>query len=192
MRRALAVLMVVVLGVAAGCSSDDDGGGDGGSGNGNGAEASGPTTTVPRGEVVTYDDLSANHVDHRVDYAQTPPVGGDHAEVWQTCQFYGEPIVSEAGVHSLEHGAVWITFRPDLPADQVALIQEYAAQPDTLASPWADGELPAPIVISAWGAQIQLDSLPDPRADEFITTYRKSLDAPEPNAPCHSGTTFTE
>jgi hypothetical protein len=189
MRRALSVLFVtiVVLG-AAGCGGDDDEG----SGEGTGGEPSGPTTTVARGEVVTYDDLSANHVDRRVDYAQTPPVGGDHAEVWQTCGFYDRPIVSEAGVHSMEHGAVWITFRPDLPDDQIALIRQYADQPDTLASPWADGELPAPVVLSAWGAQIQLDALPDPRADAFITEYRKSLDAPEPNAPCHSGTTFTE
>jgi len=188
MRRALSVLFVsiVVLG-AAGCGGDDDEG----SGSGD-ASTSGPTTTVPRGEVITYDDLSADHVGNRVDYAQTPPVGGNHAEVWQTCGFYDQPIVSEAGVHSLEHGAIWITFRPDLPADQVALIQQYADQPDTLASPWADGELPAPVVLSAWGAQIQLDSLPDPRADAFITEYRKALSAPEPNAPCHGGTTFTE
>ena len=177
----------MLLLVGAACSGDDDdetGGTD--------DSAGGPTSSVPRGEVVTYDGLSRNHVDHRVDYAQIPPVGGDHAQVWQTCAFYDQPIVTEAGVHSLEHGAVWITFRPDLPADQVALVQAYAEQPDTLASPWADGELPAPVVISAWGAQIQLDSLPDPRADDFITRFRKSLDAPEPNAPCHSGTTFTE
>jgi hypothetical protein len=186
MRWGVCLLMVTVMGVAAGCSGDDDGGAGTG---GDGAEV---TTTVPRGEVVTYDDLSANHVGHRVDYAQTPPVGGDHAEVWQTCGFYDQPIVSEAGVHSLEHGAVWITFRPDLPADQVALVRQYAEQPDTLASPWGDGDLPAPVVLSAWGAQIQLDSLPDPRADAFITQYRKALSAPEPNAPCHSGTTFTE
>lgn len=187
MRRGLGLLFVVLLVVVGACSGDDDSGGTGG----NSTDA-GPTTTVPRGEVITYDGLSRNHVDHRVDYPQTPPVGGDHAEVWQTCAFYDKPIVTEAGVHSLEHGAVWITFRPDLPADQVALIQAYAEQPDTLASPWGGGDLPAPIVISAWGAQIQLDSLPDPRADDFITTYRKSLEAPEPNAPCHSGTTFTE
>ncbi|HEY8544619.1 MAG TPA: DUF3105 domain-containing protein [Acidimicrobiales bacterium] len=185
MRRALSVMLVVAALTAAACGGDDDGGDD--------ADASsGPTTTVPRGEVVTYDGLSANHVDHRVDYAQTPPVGGDHAEVWQTCGFYDRPIVSEAGVHSLEHGAVWITYRPDLPADQIDLIRQYAEQPDTLASPWADGELPAPVVLSAWGAQIQLDGLPDPRADQFITQYRKAMTAPEPNAPCHSGTTFTE
>ena len=186
MRRGLQSVLVLslLLGGVTACSGGDD--------DDAGTDSGGPTTTVPRGAVITYDVPSANHVDRRVDYPQTPPVGGDHAAVWQTCGFYDAPIVSEAGVHSLEHSAVWITFRPDLPADQVALIEAYAAQPYTLASPWGDDDLPAPIVLSAWGAQVQLDSLPSAEADAFITTYRQSPEAPEPNAPCTGGTTFTE
>ena len=188
MRRGLqsVLVMSLLLGGVAACSGDDDDGDDVGS------ESQGPTTTVPRNVVVTYEVSDSSHVDRRVDYPQTPPVGGNHADVWQTCGFYDAPIVSEAGVHSMEHGAVWITFRPDLPADQVALIEDYASQPYTLASPWGDDGLPAPIVLSAWGAQIQLDALPSAEADAFLTTYRQSLDAPEPGAPCSGGTTFTE
>jgi hypothetical protein len=186
MRRGLSLALTVCLAAAfAACSGDDDGLLDG-------DETEQTTPTVPRGVVQTYDIEDKTHVDTRVDYEQTPPVGGNHAGVWQTCGFYDRPIVSEAGVHSLEHGAVWITFRPDLPADQVALIQAYAAQPYTLASPWGGDDLPAPVVLSAWGAQIQLDELPDPKADDFLNQYREGLDAPEPGAPCDGGTTFTE
>lgn len=183
MRRGLSVLLAVLLvGAMGACSGDDDSSDN---------SDSGPTTTVPRGQIITYEVDGKTHVDHTVDYAQTPPVGGDHAAVWQTCGFYERPIVTEAGVHSMEHGAVWITFRADLPADQIAQIQAYAEQAYTLASPW-DGDLPAPIVLSAWGAQLQLDTLPDAKADEFITTYRQALSAPEPGAPCDGGTHFME
>lgn len=181
MRWGSSLLTVCLVAGLVACSgdSDDD-------------AADTPTTTVPRGVVQTYQVEHKNHVDHTVNYPVTPPVGGDHAAVWQTCGFYDSPIVKEAGVHSMEHGAVWITFQPGLPAEQVALVAAYAEQPYTLASPWGDGNLPAPVVLSAWGAQIQLDSLPDPKADAFITQYRQALSAPEPGAPCDGGTTFTE
>jgi hypothetical protein len=189
MRRGFALVLAGVLMVGfTACSGDDDDA----AGTNNNSSNDTPAESVPRGVVKTYEGLNRTHVDHRVDYPQTPPVGGDHAGVWQTCGFYGKPIVTEAGVHSLEHGAVWITFRPDLPAQQVALIQTFAEQPYVLASPWAGGDLPAPVVLSAWGAQVQLDSLPSPAAADFITKYRQSVDAPEPGAPCDGGTTFTE
>lgn len=137
--------------------------------------------------VETFEIESRNHVEERVDYAQTPPVGGDHAPVWQDCGAYNEPIFSEVGVHSLEHGAVWITYRPDLPEQQRAAIDDLAGEEYVLASPWADDELPAPVVLSAWGAQLQVDDPADDAVAEFIETYAQSNDAPEPGAACTGG-----
>lgn len=182
--------LVLALAITAtGCGGDDDDSADAGTG-----DAATTTTSIVIGEVQTFDVPSRNHSDEVQTYPQTPPVGGDHAPTWQNCGFYSSPIYKEAGVHSMEHGAVWITFRADLPADQVAQIQTYAQQPYTLASPWdpADGELPAPVVLSAWGAQLALESLPDPKADEFLTTYRQSLEAPEPGAACTGGIDATK
>ena len=34
---------------------------------------------------------------------------GEHNPVWQNCGFYNKPVRDESAVHSLEHGAVWIT-----------------------------------------------------------------------------------
>ena len=180
---------LLLVGAAVGCSGDDDD-----SAAAAGESGGGPATTVVIGQVQTFDVPSRSHSDKVQNYPQTPPVGGDHAPVWQNCGFYPTPIYKEAGVHSMEHGAVWITYKPDIPEDQLGLIQQYAAQPYTLATPWdpADGELPAPIVFSAWGAQLPLSSLPAPEADAFLTTYRQSLDAPEPGAPCTGGLDVTK
>lgn len=182
------VVAVLLLGtVGAGCGGDDDdGAGEGGK---EGPEPRGPMVI---GEVETYDDhLLATHVDKPVEYRLTPPVGGPHWQAWQDCGFYDQPVRSEAAVHSMEHGAVWITYRPDLPADQVEQIRALAEQPYVLASPWEDDSLPAPIVLSAWGAQLGVRSLPSPGADTFLTAYREGSSAPEPGAPCTGGLAVT-
>jgi hypothetical protein len=192
---ALALSVVVAVGALGACSGDDDDS-DSSGGEGDGGplavEDTTPVEPLPIGEVRTFDVASNNHVDTPVDYPQSPPVGGDHAPLWQDCGYYDRPIFSEAGVHSLEHGAVWLTFAPDLPADQLSQVQTLAQQPYTLASPWIETELGAPIVLSAWGAQLAVDSLPNPAAEEFLATYREAETAPEPGAPCTNGFSETQ
>ena len=68
-----------------------------------------PDAGEPEG-TKTFTGLEQTHVDTPVNYPQTPPVGGPHNPQWQTCAFYDKPIMVERGVHSMEHGAVWITY----------------------------------------------------------------------------------
>ena len=62
-----------------------------------------------------FSGLTAGHTAETVTYAQVPPVGGDHSDIAQNCGIYDKPVPNENAVHSLEHGAVWITYQPDLP-----------------------------------------------------------------------------
>jgi hypothetical protein len=95
---------------------------------------------------------AGNHTEADVDYEQNPPVGGAHNPVWQNCGYYDQPVRDENAVHSLEHGAVWITYSPDLPQDQVDHLREIAENETyVLVSPRDD--LPSPVVASAWGKQ---------------------------------------
>ena len=58
---------------------------------------------------------------------------------------------NETAVHTLEHGAVWITYQPDLPQEQKDTIRELVeAQTCVLASPYEG--LDAPVVASAWAS----------------------------------------
>ena len=126
------------------------------------------------------------HVQTPVIYPQTPPVGGNHAPIWQNCGFYDRPIANENAVHSLEHGAVWITYRPDVPLEEVEFLHQFARrQPYTLVSPFPDAS--APVVASAWGHQLQLDSGKDPRLSQFVRLFRIDLQAPERGGPCTGG-----
>lgn len=139
------------------------------------------------GGVESFENLSRNHAEGTVSYDQTPPVGGEHNSVWQNCGFYSEPIRSENAVHSLEHGAVWITYRPDLPQGQVDEIQRLASDNTyVLASPYPD--LDAPVVASAWGKQLRLESADDPDLERFVSAYAQGPQTPEPGAVCTGGT----
>jgi hypothetical protein len=144
--------------------------------------------TEPPSGVEEFDvGTAGKHTQANVDYEQQPPAGGEHNPVWQNSGFYEEPVRNETAVHTLEHGAVWITYNPDLPQDQRDALREIVeAQDCLLASPYPG--LDTPIVASAWGAQVRLDSVDDPNLQNFIGFYRKGPQTPEPGAACTRGT----
>jgi hypothetical protein len=130
------------------------------------------------------------HLAGPIDYTESPPVGGTHNVVWQNCGIYDAPIHNEHAVHSLEHGAVWITYRPDLPPDQVQMLKSAASDDFMLLSPYPG--LASPVVASAWNHQIRLDGAADPRLQRFIDRYKNNPDTtPEFGAPCAGGTRAT-
>lgn len=124
----------------------------------------------------------AQHTDDPITYEQTPPVGGPHRAAWLNCGIYEQPVPSENAVHSLEHGAVWITYDPALPADQVDRLRNAVPTTYMVVSPFPG--LDVPVVASAWGYQLKLDSVDDPRLNAFIEEYRLGPQTPEPGAAC--------
>jgi hypothetical protein len=135
---------------------------------------------------------AGDHTPDPVDYEQNPPVGGPHNPVWQNSGFYGSPVQNETAVHTMEHGGVWITYSPDLPQDEKDAIREIVEGRDCLlASPYPDLPEGAQIVASSWNTQLRLDDVEDPRLDQFIQTYRRGTQTPEPGASCSGGTSET-
>ncbi|MFX1821295.1 DUF3105 domain-containing protein [Pseudarthrobacter sp. CC4] len=137
--------------------------------------------------VQTFTGLSRNHVQTSVDYPQEPGVGGDHAGIWTNCGVYTTPVNEQSAVHSLEHGAVWLTYKPDLPAAEIAALTGLARdKPYVLLSP--DSAQKAPVMATAWGTQLALTGTDDARIPVFIRAYAQSPNAPEPGAACTGGT----
>ncbi len=129
---------------------------------------------------------SATHVETRVDYpgaASKAPDAGNHNPLPQTCAVYTAPIVNEHAVHSLEHGAVWITYRPDLPADQVATLAALAeGNPYRLLSPYPGQS--SPVALQAWGRRIEVPSAGDARVQRFVDDYTNGPQTREKGASC--------
>ncbi|MEV7086724.1 DUF3105 domain-containing protein [Streptomyces sp. NPDC093085] len=133
-------------------------------------------------------DLGRNHVTEAVSYPMTPPVGGDHNPVWMNCNgdVYKEAIPDVNAVHSLEHGAVWVTYNDKASdADVKALSEKVAKTPYTLMSPVKDQK--GALMLSAWGKQVTVDSADDSRVQQFFTKYVQGEQTPEPGAACTGG-----
>lgn len=132
--------------------------------------------------------LARDHVTTPVTYAQVPPVGGQHNPVWLNCGIYNNPVPNENGVHDLEHGAVWITYQPTLDAASIKTLVKLAKSFKTYVTLSPYPNLPNKVVASAWGIQLKLDSVTDPRLKEFIQTYREGPQTPEQGGVCTGGT----
>ena len=129
-----------------------------------------------------------SHAKGRLTYTETPPVGGVHNPFWQNCGIYDTQIAPENAVHSLEHGAVWITYQPNLAADQVQKLQGFVKdQTYMLVSPYQYGALEKPLYLVAWNHSLALDSADDPRIPVFIKKYRNNPELVEFGASCTGG-----
>ncbi len=138
-------------------------------------------------EVVQFPRPSRGHeANLDLPFGELPPAGGTHDPAWANCGIYDEPLNTANAIHSMEHGAVWITYQPDLSTDQIAAIQDAArGQTFLLVSPYPEQR--SPIVLTGWGVQLEVDDVNDERVAQFIERYRLGPSTPERGAACTNG-----
>jgi hypothetical protein len=184
---AVALLLAGTLGACGGAGSDADSAMPQPS-SGDRVPTSGgePAAPAPEGieGVEAFVIPSRNHTQAALEYDHLPPAGGDHFPVPGTCGFYSSDAPPlELLVHDIEHGAIWIAYRPDVSDDQLATLRDLVArEAKVTATPFED--MDAPLTVTAWGRQMPLETVDDPRLPQFITTYRNGPEAPEPGAAC--------
>ncbi|MHB9862330.1 DUF3105 domain-containing protein [Streptomyces sp. YIM S03343] len=150
---------------------------------------SGHFTTGKDGVQVWSGKLSRTHVTTTVNYPMHPPVGGNHNPVWLNCNgnVYTSPVKDVNAVHSLEHGAVWVTYNSKaVKSDIAALAAKVKQTPYTLMSPYPSQS--GTIMLSAWGHQLTVKSASDPAVNKFFSSYVQGSQTPEPGASCTGGT----
>jgi hypothetical protein len=134
-----------------------------------------------------------NHVEGNLTYNTTPPTGGNHSQYWADCSgtVYPNAIANENAVHMLEHGAVWITYKPGLAQDQIDTLSKLVTGQDRMAmSPYPD--LKTNISLQSWDYQLFVDSATDPRIEKFILALRfNPKTTPESSATCSQPTFIT-
>lgn len=143
------------------------------------------TPAQPIAGVQHYTHPDRSHTTEKVTYSETPPTGGNHAPVWVACtgNAYDTPVPNEQAVHSLEHGAVWITYQPTIGNTAIAALKK-RLRSYSFMSPFPDQK--SPIVLTAWNNQLSLDSADDPRIDRFLKQFVLGAQTPEPGASCNA------
>jgi hypothetical protein len=166
-------------------SGDDDGAADA---KAKAAASAGRFSTGADGVRTWKGKLGRTHVAKRVEYPTVPPVGGDHNQVWMNCDgdVYTHPIDDMNAVHSLEHGAVWVTYNSKAAkADVAALAAKVEKTPYTLMSP--DDDQADPIMLTAWGHQRTVTGAGDAHVNAFFEKFVQGAQTPEPGAACTGG-----
>jgi hypothetical protein len=139
-------------------------------------------TTIEGLETFT---VKQGHKEGRLSYPTNPPAGGEHNPIWQNCGVYDTQIAIENAVHSMEHGAVWITYQPNLAQAEVQKLRDLVkGRAYTLVSPYLVGALEKPIYAVAWGVRVGVDSADDKRLEKFIKQYMQGEQTPERGASC--------
>jgi hypothetical protein len=144
-----------------------------------------PVPENPPEGIEVYPATTNKTVKGPIEYDRQPPTNGDHAPIWQNCGFYGKPIQDRYAVHSMDHGVVWITYRPDLSADQVDELRPYGEEDYVIVSLYPGQD--APVIATSWRVQLELNGAGDPRLRKFVDQFRISEIAPLSGNRCVSG-----
>lgn len=133
-----------------------------------------------------HQDNGRQHVQSKDYGGEEPPTSGDHAEplAWQV---YDQEIPDANVIHNMEHGGVYISYRPDLPKEQIDKIKSLFSKPysnssfspiKAVVAPRANNK--APIVMSSWTRSQSFESFDEARMIEYyLANIGKS---PEPGA----------
>lgn len=137
---------------------------------------------------VTHEDKGSKHVAQggAVYNDEEPATSGNHSEPlpWQ---FYTQEIDDSNVIHNMEHGGVYISYRPDLPQDQVDKIKALFFPPFSRAGFSASKAIMAPraknnapIIMSSWLRSEKMQSFDE---EKMVQYYRENIGkSPEPGA----------
>ena len=148
-------------------------------------DAAQPLPEDPPKGIEVYPATTNHTVKGPIEYDTEPPTNGNHDPLWQNCGIYEEPIEDRHAVHSMDHGVVWITYRPDLPKQQLETLRPYGEDNYVILSPYP-GQV-APVTATSWRVQLELDSADDPRLRRFVNQFRISELAPLSGNRCTLG-----
>jgi hypothetical protein len=148
-------------------------------------DAARPLPENPPNGIEVYPATTNHTVEGPIDYERHPPTNGDHDPLWQNCGFYEEPIEDRHAVHSMDHGVVWITYRPDLPERQIKSLRPYGQENYVIVSPYPGQDVP--VTATSWRVQLELEGADDPRLRSFVNQFRISELAPLSGNRCALG-----
>lgn len=107
-------------------------------------------------------------------YNSNPPTSGAHFANPARWGTYAQELPDEQLVHNLEHGGIWISYRPGVPQDLKLKLEEFYKKwgSKIIVTPRAAND--ADIAVVAWGRleKFSAGEFSVDRVEEFIKAYR--------------------
>lgn len=106
-----------------------------------------------------------------VEYQTNPPTSGGHLGQAEEWGIYSKEIDDKAGVHNLEHGGIWISYK-DISEEEIKAIEDLGKQNSlsTVVSPRSGND--NKIVVASWGKLMRLESVDKALIQKYIDTYK--------------------
>lgn len=105
-------------------------------------------------------------------YNSNPPTSGWHYPQPAQSGIYDTQFPDEQLIHNLEHGQIWIAYKPDLAKDQVELLADIAKSYGSKMIMEPRKENDSPIAIVAWLHLFKLNVVDEVKIKAFIDAYR--------------------
>lgn len=123
-----------------------------------------------------YENLGQQHVplgeEHQ--YNSNPPTSGWHFGTAAEWGYYKEEIHDQVLIHNLEHGGIWISYRPDISEDMKKKLESFFEKygRKIIVTPRAAND--ADIVLAAWTRldKFSVSEYSDERVEKFIKALR--------------------
>ncbi len=125
--------------------------------------------------VVEYGIVGRDHISQGASgsgYNSNPPSSGPHWGAAAKNGVYETPLADEQLIHNLEHGHVWIAYRPDVSDDVKNKLGEIVVKDDwkVVLAPRDKNDLA--IALVAWGRVLEMDEPDYGKIEDFIKVYR--------------------
>jgi len=106
-----------------------------------------------------------------VEYQTNPPTSDDHLAQAENWGIYDKEIDDKAGVHSMEHGGIWISYK-DIDDESKKVLEEIGKSnsQSVIVSPRTAND--NKIAIASWGRMTKLDSVDKVLIQKYIDTYK--------------------
>jgi len=132
-------------------------------------------------------DLGVKHIAAQLpNTAPEPPASGDMTNP-VPCQVSYQEIPDTAIIHSMEHGAVYVSYRPDLSSDQISKLNALFTKPfsnpnftpsKAVVAPRSANS--SPIILTSWRRNLKLDSFDESKImDYYLRNVSKSPEGSE-------------
>lgn len=114
-------------------------------------------------------------------YNSDPPTSGPHYPTPANKGVHDSPLPDEILIHNLEHGYIWVAYKPDISQEIKDKLKKFVEDDDWKMVMAPRPQNDAPIALMAWGRHLKLEDFDEDQIKKFRNAYRNRGPEKTPN-----------